>query len=225
MTGVQTCALPIYEYRAEMGQAPLNEVCEAPPGRNFRYRVYDQENGTTEAGTLRDIMWLLKGAQSATRLSHDVYLNIKAEMNSGKVVVCVDGEGVTVTSCIPLKGALVAVKNDTQGVPVQNSVVIAEEWETGRPLEHKCDAQYVEQVFAMQKDACTARTVSTISQINKKASKPEPARFINYYRCSNPDCGHEWSDKWAGQVDDDCPKCGTNESPFSSDDYEEASNG
>lgn len=43
------------------------------------------------------------------------------------------------------------------------------------------------------------------------------SQFRNHYKC--PACGHEWSDVWSAQCDDDCPSCGTRHiSPHSSDD-------
>jgi DNA-directed RNA polymerase subunit RPC12/RpoP len=30
--------------------------------------------------------------------------------------------------------------------------------------------------------------------------------FRNFYRCAA--CGHEWTDIWSSQCDDDCPHCG-----------------
>jgi rubrerythrin len=41
--------------------------------------------------------------------------------------------------------------------------------------------------------------------------------FRNFYWCEK--CGHEWSDLWECQVDDDCPVCGARHmSPYKSED-------
>jgi DNA-directed RNA polymerase subunit RPC12/RpoP len=41
--------------------------------------------------------------------------------------------------------------------------------------------------------------------------------FRNYYTCVR--CGHEWSDVWSAQCDDDCPGCGARHmSPSHSED-------
>jgi DNA-directed RNA polymerase subunit RPC12/RpoP len=48
------------------------------------------------------------------------------------------------------------------------------------------------------------------------------AFFRNYYRCV--ECGHEWTDMWSVQCDDDCPRCGARHmSPYKSEDVEEVS--
>jgi predicted nucleic acid-binding Zn-ribbon protein len=50
------------------------------------------------------------------------------------------------------------------------------------------------------------------------------ALFRNYYRCA--ECGHEWTDVWSAQCDDDCPSCGARHmSPYKNDDVEEAGPG
>ena len=44
--------------------------------------------------------------------------------------------------------------------------------------------------------------------------------FRNFYRCAT--CGHEWTDVWSAQCDDDCPRCGARHmSPYKSEDAEE----
>jgi len=48
------------------------------------------------------------------------------------------------------------------------------------------------------------------------------ALFRNFYKCAR--CGHEWTDEWSAQCDDDCPnpKCGArNMSPYKSEDAED----
>ena len=46
-------------------------------------------------------------------------------------------------------------------------------------------------------------------------------RFRNFYRCAR--CGHEWTDVWSAQCDDDCPRCGARHmSPYQSEDVEES---
>lgn len=42
-----------------------------------------------------------------------------------------------------------------------------------------------------------------------------PCVWSNNYVCG--DCGTAWSDDWSAQCDDDCPKCGKNNSPEGSD--------
>jgi DNA-directed RNA polymerase subunit RPC12/RpoP len=43
--------------------------------------------------------------------------------------------------------------------------------------------------------------------------------FRNLYRCAR--CGHEWTDVWSAQCDDDCPDCGARHmAPFKSDDVD-----
>jgi len=50
------------------------------------------------------------------------------------------------------------------------------------------------------------------------ATEEEP-RFLNYYRCGR--CGHEWTDEWSCQCDDDCPACGARHmTPYKSDDLD-----
>jgi DNA-directed RNA polymerase subunit RPC12/RpoP len=40
--------------------------------------------------------------------------------------------------------------------------------------------------------------------------------FRNHYRCYR--CGHEWTDEYDAQPDDDCPKCGARHvSPYKSE--------
>lgn len=44
--------------------------------------------------------------------------------------------------------------------------------------------------------------------------------FVNYYSC--PKCGHEWTDVWSAQSDDDCPNCGTRHiTPYFSEDADD----
>lgn len=44
-----------------------------------------------------------------------------------------------------------------------------------------------------------------------------PYAFLNYYHCDR--CGHEWTDEWSCQCDDDCPECGARHmTPYKSDD-------
>jgi predicted nucleic acid-binding Zn-ribbon protein len=44
--------------------------------------------------------------------------------------------------------------------------------------------------------------------------------FRNHYAC--PRCGHEWTDVWECQCDDDCPACGCRHvSPSKSADAED----
>jgi DNA-directed RNA polymerase subunit RPC12/RpoP len=44
-----------------------------------------------------------------------------------------------------------------------------------------------------------------------------PATFRNHYKCYC--CGHEWTDDYDAQPDDDCPKCGARHvSPHKSED-------
>jgi hypothetical protein len=51
--------------------------------------------------------------------------------------------------------------------------------------------------------------------------------YENHYRCEP--CNEEWTDTWAGQPDDACPKCDKEYTPHRSDNvmgfYEEAANG
>ena len=48
----------------------------------------------------------------------------------------------------------------------------------------------------------------------------EDMLFRNFYRCDT--CGHEWTDVWSAQCDDDCPHCGARHmSPYKSQDAEE----
>ena len=45
-------------------------------------------------------------------------------------------------------------------------------------------------------------------------------KFLNKYRCYR--CGHEWTDVWSAQCDDDCRECGARHcSPFESEDIED----
>ena len=37
----------------------------------------------------------------------------------------------------------------------------------------------------------------------------------NHYECDG--CGTRWTDRWACQVDDECPKCGSDTSPHTSE--------
>lgn len=45
------------------------------------------------------------------------------------------------------------------------------------------------------------------------------AWFLNHYKCTR--CGFEWGDEWSCMCDDDCPRCGLNMSPHTSDDLTE----
>ncbi|MEI6283466.1 MAG: hypothetical protein WCP82_12265, partial [Alphaproteobacteria bacterium] len=57
------------------------------------------------------------------------------------------------------------------------------------------------------------------SGLNQVSAKPAAAQFLNHYRC--PKCGHEWTDAWDAQCDDDCPNCGARHvSPHRSNDLE-----
>lgn len=57
--------------------------------------------------------------------------------------------------------------------------------------------------------------MSQVTYIQK--DKPEdPVYFTNYYRCSN--CGNEWEDDWSCACDDECSNCGTDMTPYFSDD-------
>lgn len=41
-----------------------------------------------------------------------------------------------------------------------------------------------------------------------------PCVWLNHYACG---CGHEWSDDWSCQCDDECGQCGKDSSPHDSD--------
>lgn len=45
------------------------------------------------------------------------------------------------------------------------------------------------------------------------------ARYLNHYRCE--ECDVEWSDEWSCQCDDECPECGRDFTPVSSDDLDD----
>jgi predicted nucleic acid-binding Zn-ribbon protein len=45
------------------------------------------------------------------------------------------------------------------------------------------------------------------------------AWFFNHFQCVH--CGSEWADEWSCMCDDDCPRCGLNLSPYTSDDLTE----
>lgn len=42
------------------------------------------------------------------------------------------------------------------------------------------------------------------------------ARYLNHYRCE--ECDVSWDDEWSCQCDDECPECGRDFTPVSSDD-------
>lgn len=46
-----------------------------------------------------------------------------------------------------------------------------------------------------------------------------PIIFRNHYHC--PDCDIEWDDDYSCQVDDECPECGSDYSPYESTDLDE----
>jgi hypothetical protein len=52
----------------------------------------------------------------------------------------------------------------------------------------------------------------------------EGSMFRNFYHC--PRCGHDWTDEWPAQCDDDCPACGCRHiSPHKSEDVEDEEEG
>jgi len=48
-------------------------------------------------------------------------------------------------------------------------------------------------------------------------SDGEPCIYVNYYACA--ECGTEWDDRWSCACDDECPSCGTDMTPYDSDEY------
>jgi len=44
-------------------------------------------------------------------------------------------------------------------------------------------------------------------------------KWLNQYECEKCDC--QWEDVWDCQVDDDCPECHTNTSPYESEEVDD----
>lgn len=53
-------------------------------------------------------------------------------------------------------------------------------------------------------------------------SDGQPCSYLNYYRCD--DCDVEWTDQWSCACDDECPSCGSDYSPYDTDDLGEDEN-
>lgn len=56
-----------------------------------------------------------------------------------------------------------------------------------------------------------------MGQLAAEEALQQSTSFQNFYRCYR--CGHEWSDVWSAQCDDDCTECGARHvSPYTSED-------
>lgn len=77
---------------------------------------------------------------------------------------------------------------------------------------------------AVEESIAAVEKMGTAEWQNSRKPSDEDAeemkvRWRNHYKC--PRCGHEWTDEWDSQCDDDCPNCGNRHiSPTSSEEIE-----
>jgi rubrerythrin len=89
---------------------------------------------------------------------------------------------------------------------------VADVWESRLEEEARCDhtgepSDYsaVEVARALL-DEQAAELVDREAWAGPRDDSGAPIYWRNFYRCRQ--CGHEWTDDYSCQVEDDCPKCG-----------------